>query len=191
MVLPTLWRSSSLPAWDDVFSMRRDVDRLLDRFFSSTAQGTQATWSPTVDIRESGDEIMILAELPGLDPQDVQVTVEEGVLTISGEKREERQEGEDGGNYHLIERRYGRFERYGRRGICASVRGGADCALLAASSQVSSLARGRPPAFGWGPHSARFSSHKPLGSAQHELAAAALQSASASKRSGACWHVGC
>jgi HSP20 family protein len=53
----------------------------------------------------------VTAELPGLKPDDVNVTVENGVLTISGEKKQEIQEGKEDGDYYLFERRYGRFER--------------------------------------------------------------------------------
>ena len=54
---------------------------------------------------------MLQAELPGLTSEDVELSVENGVLTISGEKKQEREEGEEGTDYHLVERRYGRFER--------------------------------------------------------------------------------
>ena len=68
-------------------------------------------WAPAVDVRETNDEIQVTAELPGLAPEDVSVTVENGVLTISGVKKQEVQEGKEESNYYLYERRYGRFER--------------------------------------------------------------------------------
>ena len=110
MVLPTLWRGT-VPAWDDAFMMRREVDRLLDRLFGPPSTPSVATWSPVVDVRETDDEIIVAAELPGLDPSDVNVTVQEVVLTISGEKKQEIEEGKPVSSYHLYERRYGRFER--------------------------------------------------------------------------------
>ena len=112
MLYPTLWRSQAAPSvWDELSSARREVDRVFDRFFNpSTTQGL-AIWAPAVDVRETNDELHVTAELPGLKPEDVNVTVENGVLTISGEKKQEVQEGKEDGNYYLFERRYGRFER--------------------------------------------------------------------------------
>jgi HSP20 family protein len=66
---------------------------------------------PAVDVRETNDEVHVTAELPGMKSEDVTVTMENGVLTISGEKKQELQEGKDDGDYYLFERRYGRFER--------------------------------------------------------------------------------
>jgi HSP20 family protein len=64
-----------------------------------------------VDVKETTDGITVRAELPGLNPEDVNVSVQDGVLTISGEKKDEREEGKADTNYYLVERRYGRFER--------------------------------------------------------------------------------
>jgi len=113
MVLyPTLWRSSAAPSvWDDLFSARRDVDRVFDRFFGQAGAQGMTVWAPAVDVRETNDEVQVTAELPGLAPEDVSVTVENGVLTISGEKKQEVQEGKEEENSYLYERRYGRFER--------------------------------------------------------------------------------
>ena len=113
MLYPTLWRSSAAPSvWDEMSSARREMDRVFDRFFnqSGSAQGL-AVWAPAVDVLETNDELHVTAELPGLRSEDVNVTVENGVLTISGEKKQEVQEGKEEGDYYLVERRYGRFER--------------------------------------------------------------------------------
>jgi HSP20 family protein len=91
-----------------MFGGRREFDRLLDRY---TANGLLSAWAPPVDVRETGDVIEVEVELPGLGSDDVDVRVENGVLTISGEKKSEVEEGKEGSSYHLIERRYGRFER--------------------------------------------------------------------------------
>ncbi len=88
------------------------MDRVFDRFFGQpTATQGMGLWVPAVDVRETDDELHVTAELPGLRPEDVTVTVENGVLTISGEKKQEIQEGKEEGDYYLFERRYGRFER--------------------------------------------------------------------------------
>jgi len=66
---------------------------------------------PEADVVETETEIRVVAELPGLRPEDVDLSLENNVLTISGEKREERTEGQDGRTWHLSERRYGKFSR--------------------------------------------------------------------------------
>lgn len=67
--------------------------------------------APEADIRETENEIQVLVDLPGMKVDDIEVDLENNVLTISGEKREERQEGNDDETWHLSERRYGRFTR--------------------------------------------------------------------------------
>ncbi len=107
MLYPTLWRRQSPNLWDELFNIRNDFDRMLGR--GETQVGTG--WCPAVDVHETKDELVLQAELPGLTPDDVELNVENGVLTISGEKKQEHQEGEEGSDFHLVERRYGRFER--------------------------------------------------------------------------------
>ncbi len=69
----------------------------------------ETEWSPRCDVTEREDAIVVQAELPGVAPGDMEVTVEEGVLTIRGEKRSERREEEKGRTYS--ERFFGSFER--------------------------------------------------------------------------------
>lgn len=66
---------------------------------------------PDTDVLETEDEVSVVAELPGMNPEDIDVSLENNVLTISGEKKEERKSGEENGTYHLSERRWGRFTR--------------------------------------------------------------------------------
>ncbi len=89
----------------DLTSFRDDFNRLVSRTFGDG----ERTWTPAVDVIETGDSVVLKAELPGLTAEDVDVEVDENVLTISGE-REFRDEVEDG-RYHRIERSYGRFSR--------------------------------------------------------------------------------
>jgi HSP20 family protein len=89
-----------------IFGLRREIDRLFEDTFAR--DGNQ--WRPPVDIKESENDIHIDLELPGLKPEDVEITAENGVLTIRGEKRTERKEGEEG-RYHVVERSYGSFMR--------------------------------------------------------------------------------
>jgi len=70
---------------------------------------TVADWMPVVDISESDGEYLIKAELPEVKKEDVKVTVEDGVLTIQGERRQEKEE--KGKRYHRVERSYGSFVR--------------------------------------------------------------------------------
>lgn len=84
-----------------------------NRFFSddsvSTLLNENGDWMPAFDISESEKEYKVSAELPGIDIKDLEVTLNEGVLTIKGEKRQESEEKED--NHLRIERSYGSFDR--------------------------------------------------------------------------------
>ena len=111
---PTVWRSRrTVSPWNDLFSGNQRLDRVFDRFFfDGDSESTRSvSWSPVTDVHEGDDGLQVSVELPGLSPDDVSVTVENGVLSISGEKKQDVEEGEEKGNYHLVERRYGRFER--------------------------------------------------------------------------------
>jgi HSP20 family protein len=70
---------------------------------------TVADWMPTVDISETEGEYLIKAELPEVKKEDVKVTVENGVLTLQGERRQEKEE--KGRRFHRVERSYGSFVR--------------------------------------------------------------------------------
>lgn len=85
--------------------LRREIDRLFE-----DASGGRMTWMPAVDVREDTSNLTIDFELPGIDPDQVEVTAENGVLTVRGEKRAERKEGKEG-RWHLVERSYGSFSR--------------------------------------------------------------------------------
>ncbi len=87
-------------------SMRRDLDRFLSEAFG----GREGGWTPAVDVREDENEITIECELAGMRPENVTVDVDNSVLSITGEKREERTDEEEG-RYHIVERSYGKFYR--------------------------------------------------------------------------------
>ncbi len=87
-------------------SVRRDLDRFLSEAFG----GRESGWTPAVDVREDENEITIECELPGMRAENVTVDVDNTVLSITGEKREERTDEEEG-RYHLVERSYGKFYR--------------------------------------------------------------------------------
>jgi HSP20 family protein len=91
-----------------VFGLRREIDRLFEDTF---ARGqARSEWSPAVDIRETDEELTFEVELPGIRLEDVEVTAENGILTVHGQRAQERTEGDEG-RYHLVERAYGSFMR--------------------------------------------------------------------------------
>lgn len=118
-------RPSAIEPWRPIEALRREVDRLFEEFgrgpwptsFGRALFDSEPLWqgrlgwrsAPAVDIVERDNAYQVTAELPGLDEKDVEVSVEDGSLTIRGEKREEKEEKKKG--YHLQERRYGSFER--------------------------------------------------------------------------------
>lgn len=95
--------------WDPFVEMRRR-DRLFNRLWSLPAieVGSQH-WSAPTDVVREGDEVVVRASLPGVAPEDIEVTVEDDVLSISGETSSESEEGN--ARYLLRERRSGRFDR--------------------------------------------------------------------------------
>jgi HSP20 family protein len=100
-----LYRSSQS---SPVFGLRREIDRLFEDTFGRDS--TRTGWAPAVDVREDAKEICLEIELPGIKPGDVDVTSENGVLTIRGEKRSSSTENNEG-RYHVTERSYGSFTR--------------------------------------------------------------------------------
>jgi HSP20 family protein len=92
-----------------MFGLRREIDRLFDDAF--VGRGTGANWHPAVDIQETSKELRLDVELPGIRQEDIEIDVENGALSIRGEKSGERTEEGDEGRYHLVERSYGSFFR--------------------------------------------------------------------------------
>ena len=92
--------------------MRREMDRLWDSFFEgrpARRAREEGEWLPSLDVSETKGDLVVKAELPGIDPKDIDISLNEGILTIKGEKRQEKEEKEEG--YHLVERSYGSFTR--------------------------------------------------------------------------------
>ncbi len=92
--------------------LRNEVDNLFDRFldwrpFGQTTEG--GMWNPALDISESPKQVVVKAELPGMDPKDIDISLHDNVLTLKGERKQEKQEKEE--NYHRVERSYGSFMR--------------------------------------------------------------------------------
>lgn len=92
-------------------SLQEDVNRLfsgsLDR--GGASQMARGGWMPSVDIFENKDNIVLEAELPGISPEDVNISIENNVLTLHGERKFEKKD--EGDNFHRVERSYGSFTR--------------------------------------------------------------------------------
>jgi len=95
----------------ELSSLRREMDRLFEDFLGE--KGTffpeAGSWVPAVDVSETDDNILVKAELPGMDSKDIDVSVQGDILVIKGDKKEEKETKEE--NYHRIERRRGTFAR--------------------------------------------------------------------------------
>lgn len=107
----------SMVRWDP-FRELEEMSHRLNRVFAGPAQLTRSAaseamampeWAPAVDVAETAEEFLIKVELPGLKKEDVQVAVEHGVLSIRGERKQEKEEKNK--KYHRVERLYGSFMR--------------------------------------------------------------------------------
>ena len=89
-----------------------EFNDLMNRFFTRpTTEGRVTDWVPAVNVVEHADALELTAELPGMTAESVEIEFENDVLTIRGEKSEERTEGDDKRRYHVWERRSGSFQR--------------------------------------------------------------------------------
>jgi HSP20 family protein len=96
----------------DLKSLQDEVNRLFSTNFTRSFgdEGiARGVWTPNVDIFENKDEIVLEAELPGMNREDFELTIENNVLTLRGERRFEKKDEAD--NYHRVERAYGAFTR--------------------------------------------------------------------------------
>jgi HSP20 family protein len=93
-------------------TLRDEADKLMDDFFGRLATHREAyegDWLPSMDIKEGANDVSATVELPGLNKEDIKVCVQNDILTISGEKHQEKIESDE--NMHRIERTYGHFKR--------------------------------------------------------------------------------
>jgi HSP20 family protein len=103
--------------WNDPFRELAVLQDRMNRAFESTlsrAQGRDeelftGTWAPPVDIFETKDRMVLKAELPGFDENQIHLRFEDGILSLEGERKFEKESGEE--NYHRVERSYGKFIR--------------------------------------------------------------------------------
>jgi HSP20 family protein len=100
---------------NEYHSLRREMDRLLESFFPRTEDSAaSAMWVPRADLAETDDAFVVSMDLPGVKPEEVEVTFEDGSLKVTGERSAERKH--EGRHFHRIERSYGRFFRAFRFG---------------------------------------------------------------------------
>lgn len=84
-------------------------DMMMNEFFDRSMKDDACTWSPAVDIYETSGKIVLTAELPGVDQEDIDLTIQDGVLSLRGDRKFERDVKQE--NYHVVERNYGGFCR--------------------------------------------------------------------------------
>ena len=101
---PLAWSPTRTPAFDDLYR-----ELLAGRPEGAKPEAAQASWTPSVDVKETPEAYLIRVELPGLDPKDVEITLQERTLTLSGEKTSEATTDTD--RLHVVERTYGSFKR--------------------------------------------------------------------------------
>ena len=104
--------------WDpfrDLVGLQERMNRMFDESFRGSGRGSGedwalgGAWAPAVDIYEQDGNIVVKAELPGVDPKDVDVRVENNTLTLSGQRKIDNEVKQE--NYHRVERAYGTFTR--------------------------------------------------------------------------------
>ncbi len=94
--------------WDPFREMTQ-VQSQLNRLVDQVWGGRQESWLPAVDVFDKNDAVVLKAELPGMDPDDIQIEVDDNVLTIKGERKFEEEVEEE--RYYRVERRFGSFQR--------------------------------------------------------------------------------
>jgi HSP20 family protein len=101
--------------WDpfrDMTTLRERMNRLFEDMAASRGEEkdlTTSSWAPAVDIYETENEVVLTAEIPGIEEKDIEIKVEDNTLTLKGERKFEKETKEE--NYHRIERAYGSFFR--------------------------------------------------------------------------------
>ncbi len=98
------WASS-----DRLSTLRDEVNRLFDFSWPSRDSGLFSGWSPTLDVHENKDNLVVQVELPGMKKEEIDIALHEGVLTVSGERKAEREHKE--GEVFRSERYFGKFQR--------------------------------------------------------------------------------
>jgi len=101
-----------LDPFKDLITMREIMNSLFEEAFTSRGEEKDlnaGTWTPSVDIYETENDIVLTSEVPGIDEKDIEIKIENNTLTLKGERKFEKEAKEE--NYHRIERSYGSFYR--------------------------------------------------------------------------------
>jgi HSP20 family protein len=94
----------------ELVRMKREMERILDRISNESSSSTpQRDWSPTLDLIETKDSLVAELEVPGINPDEINISANPDLLTVTGEKK--REGGEQKKNFHVMERAHGRFSR--------------------------------------------------------------------------------
>ena len=101
----------SLMPWTGMGNVKQEIERRFDRFVDAKWDDFPAIgeWAPSMDISETKDSLVAKIEVPGMDAKDIQIALQENLLTIKGEKKQEKEEKDE--HYHRVERSYGAFTR--------------------------------------------------------------------------------
>lgn len=118
---PAARRGSSLRSrltsspFESMMRLSREMDQLVGSFFGGRSgmrgDDMSTLWSPQIDVRQSGDNVIVSAEVPGVSRDAIQIEATDDGIAISGERHETRETGGDNGPYQLTERSYGSFYR--------------------------------------------------------------------------------
>jgi len=100
---------SNWPSFDRLTTLRDEMDRLFDLSFPSRDTGLFSGWSPALDVYDEKDSFVVSAELPGMKKEEINISLHDGALTISGERKHERENKE--GETFRSERYFGKFQR--------------------------------------------------------------------------------
>ena len=100
---------SNWPSFDRLFSLRNDLDRLFDLTWSGRDSGLFSGWSPALDVFDEKDHFVVNAELPGMKKEEIDLSFQDGMLSISGERKQTT--GNTEGETFRSERYFGKFQR--------------------------------------------------------------------------------
>ena len=100
--------AGTLTRWDPFAELGERQTRF-DRMFDELTDGRERAWTPAIDIERDNGNLVVRADIPGIKPEDVKIEVENNILTISGERKSEREDRKDG--YYRVERAFGSFRR--------------------------------------------------------------------------------
>src|SRR5215207_845879 len=106
----TKYNSPEMSTWSPFSDLRTHINRLFDLSYPTRAAESFGDWAPALDASEDKDKFTVTLEIPGMKKEDINVTLHDGVLTVSGERKSEK-EVKDGSTVHRTERFYGKFSR--------------------------------------------------------------------------------